>query len=60
MESGSDLLSQGVSPQVPSALKGLTAVFGMETGVSPSLTPPEIVNYSILGYVPSKLHNEYC
>ena len=31
------LLSQAVSHQVPSALKGLTSVFGMGTGVSPSL-----------------------
>ncbi len=30
--SGDDLLSQGVSPQVPSALAGLTSVFGMGTG----------------------------
>ena len=41
--SGSDLLSQGVYPQVPSALAGLTAVFGMGTGVSPPLWPPEIL-----------------
>ncbi len=39
--SGSDLLSRGVAPGVSSALKGLTAVFGMGTGVSPSLLPPE-------------------
>ena len=26
---------------VPSALKDLTSVFGMGTGVSPSLSPPE-------------------
>ena len=31
------LLSQAVSHQVPSALKGLTSVFGMGTGVTPSL-----------------------
>ena len=43
LKSGSDLLSQGVTPQVPSALKGLPSVFGMRTGVSPSLLPPEIV-----------------
>jgi hypothetical protein len=30
---------------VPSALKGLTSVFGMETGVSPSLSPPKFVMY---------------
>jgi hypothetical protein len=34
---GGDLLSQGVAPQVPSALKGLTALFGMGRGVSLSL-----------------------
>ena len=38
---GGDLLSQGASPQVPSARAGLTAVFGMGTGVSPPLWPPE-------------------
>src|SRR5256885_1038814 len=39
--SGGDLLSQGVAPQVPSALAGLTSVFGMGTGVTPPLWPPE-------------------
>ncbi len=39
---GSDLLSQGVPAQVPSALRGLTAGFGMGPGVSPSLKPPAI------------------
>ena len=38
---GGDLLSQGVSPQVPSARAVFTAVFGMGTGVSPPLWPPE-------------------
>jgi predicted RNA-binding protein len=33
--SGSDLLSRDVP--VPSALEGLTAVFGMGTGVAPPL-----------------------
>ena len=36
-KSGGDLLSQGDSPQVPSALVGLTSVFGMGTGVTPPL-----------------------
>jgi hypothetical protein len=36
-KSGGVLLSQGVYPQVPSALAGLTAVFGMGTGVTPPL-----------------------
>jgi hypothetical protein len=34
---GSDLLSQGLPPQVSSALEGLTVVFGMGTRVSPPL-----------------------
>ena len=38
---GDDLLSQGASPQVPSALEGLTSWFGMEQGVSPPLLSPE-------------------
>ena len=38
---GSDLLSHTLARAVPSALRGLTAVFGMGTGVSPSLKPPE-------------------
>ena len=43
MESGNVLLSQVVSNQVPSALKGLTSVFGMGTGGSLRLLPPEIL-----------------
>ena len=39
--SGSVLLSRAVSSQVPSALKGLTSVFGMGTGGSPLPLPPE-------------------
>src|SRR5438309_11229964 len=38
---GDDLLSQTVASPVPSALTGLTAVFGMGTGVSPSLWSPK-------------------
>ena len=41
MESGNDLLSRAVSSQVPSALKGLTSVFGMGTGGSLSPLSPE-------------------
>ena len=40
---GDVLLSQGVAPQVPSALVGLTAVFGMGTGVAPPPWSPEIL-----------------
>lgn len=40
--SGGVLLSQGISPQVPSALTGLTSVFGMGTGVTLSPWPPKI------------------
>ena len=43
LESGGDLLSRAVSSQVPSALKGLTSVFGMGTGGTPSPLPPETV-----------------
>ena len=41
-ESGGVLLSHPASRAVPSALKGLTSVFGMGTGVTPSLSPPKI------------------
>ena len=47
LESGGDLLFRAVSSQVPSALKGLTSVFGMGTGGTPSPLPPEIVYLSI-------------
>ncbi len=36
---GGVLLSQG-KPRLPSALKSLTSVFGMGTGVTSSLSPP--------------------
>jgi hypothetical protein len=44
----------GGNPQLPSALKSLTAVFGMGTGVTSSLLPPDYVWNKI---VPSKLDN---
>jgi hypothetical protein len=37
---GSDLLSHTVTRAVPSAVEGLTSVFGMGTGVTPLLWPP--------------------
>ena len=40
-ETGNVLLSQAVSHQVSSALKSLTSVFEMGTGVSSSLLPPD-------------------
>ena len=40
-KSGGVLLSQAVSDQVPSALEGLTSVFGMGTGVTPPIGSPE-------------------
>ena len=42
LESGDDLLSRAVSSQVPSALRGLTSVFGMGTGGSLLPLSPEI------------------
>ncbi|MEY4068417.1 MAG: hypothetical protein RLZZ332_753 [Actinomycetota bacterium] len=40
-KSGGNLLSQEVYLQVPLARSGLTSVFGMGTGVTPTLWPPE-------------------
>src|SRR5262245_44667673 len=37
-KTGGDLLSRAVARQVPSALRGLTALFGMGRGVSLSLS----------------------
>ena len=34
------LLSHRIAPAVPSALEGLTSVFGMGTGVAPPALPP--------------------
>ena len=45
-ETGGVLLSRALSGQVPSALRGLTALFGMGRGVSLSLRPPEIAESS--------------
>src|SRR5450631_329756 len=42
---GNDLLSRPVARAVPSAQTGLTAVFGMGTGVTPSLWSPDISLY---------------
>ncbi len=42
-KTGGVLLSQALASQVPSALRGLTALFGMGRGVSPSPRPPESV-----------------
>ena len=39
---GSDLLSHAVTHAVPSAVEGLTSVFGMGTGVTLLLWPPGI------------------
>ena len=47
MGSGNVLLSRAVSSQVPSALKGLTSVFGMGTGGSLSPLSPEFCQGSV-------------
>ena len=39
---GNDLLSHTLSRAVQSALRGLTSVFGMGTGVSPAVKSPAI------------------
>jgi hypothetical protein len=38
---GNDLLSRAVTSTVPSALRGLSALFGMGRGVSPAVSSPE-------------------
>jgi hypothetical protein len=53
---GGDLLSQGCEPQVPSALAGFTSVFGMGTGGSRPLTPPD---KALSNSVPRALHSEH-
>ena len=45
-KSDSVLLSHRVTPAVPSALEGLTSVFGMGTGVALPELPPE-KNYEV-------------
>ena len=40
LDPGDVLLSHAVAHAVPSALRGLTSVFGMGTGVALSLLPP--------------------
>src|SRR5271169_1566676 len=55
-ETGGVLLSQALASQVPSALRGLTALFGMGRGVSPSPKPPENGERP-RPHGPSKLHS---
>ena len=55
-EPGGDLLSQENDLQVPSARAGLTAVFGMGTGVSPPPWPPGICQFSART---RELHSEH-
>ena len=54
VESGDVLISRAVASQVPSALRGLTSVFGMGTGGSLSLLSPETF-FRMLA-APSQLH----
>ena len=53
VRSGNYLLSQAVTRQVSSTLRGLTSVFGMGTGGSPLLSSPD----SWVFIIPSKLNN---
>jgi hypothetical protein len=55
-KTGGVLLSQALASQVPSALRGLTALFGMGRGVSPSPKPPE-KHERPRPHGPSKLHS---
>ena len=56
-KSGGVLLSRGVSSQVPSALVGLTSVFGMGTGVTPPPWPPKPCQEAAPRWQPSPLEN---
>ena len=51
LESGNVLLYRAVSSQVPSALKGLTSVFGMGTGGSLSPLSPEFCQGLVQSFV---------
>ena len=53
---GSDLLSRGPSAQVPSALAGLTSVFGMGTGGTLPPWPPKLFECRALSF-PSALEH---
>ena len=55
-KSGEDLISRGVTPQVSSAQRSLTTVFGMGTGGTSSLYSPHFLKV----IVPSKLNNTMC
>ena len=58
LESGDDLLSRAVSSQVPSALRGLTSVFGMGTGGTLLPLSPEIVFHFLCLF--QGLHPDNC
>ena len=58
-ETGGVLLSQGVYPQVPSALTGLTSVFGMGTGVTLPLWPPKSVVKEVRRNAPRGLQSKH-
>ena len=47
-KAGSVLLSHTVTHAVPSAMKGLTSVFGMGTGGTPSLSLPANLNINLM------------
>ena len=59
---GNFLLSQVVTNQVPSALRGLTSVFGMGTGVSLLLSSPDEPSriYNLFGQVFDRLVSLSC
>ena len=57
--SGSVLLSHTVTHVVPSALEGLTSVFGMGTGVAPPLSPPKREKDDNFTFAAGKLKWDY-
>ncbi len=57
---GGDLLSHTVTRAVPSAVEGLTTVFGMGTGVTPLLSPPETWGSSLRSTASVKERKSRC
>ena len=59
---GDDLLSHTLSRAVQSALRGLTSVFGMGTGISPAVKSPALLTWARLmagRSVPGVIFNNY-
>ena len=54
---GDDLLSHTLSRAVQSALRGLTSVFGMGTGVSPAVRSPASLTWALIAPLDPRRHS---